>query len=616
MAKKKSAADTQLKKAQKAQKQDAKKAKSIAKLAKKEKGRDALQQQAKKNKPRHPDESDEDIDAVLAQFHKELAEKAAVTEERCPPPSRRACGAFIANPIDLDELILFAGEYYDGQKVQLFADLFVYNTSKNEWRRIVSPTSPGPRSSHQLVSTNAGRAFLFGGEFVSSNQTTFFHYKDFWSLDLKTYSWERLEVGRKPSPRSGHRMVLWKHYIILFGGFYDAGNETRYLDDLHVFDTTECKWIAVDHIVEPKPTKRSGFGFIVSGDTLVLYGGYTKEVVKGKIARGIVHTDLWTMKLSFDTKEWKWEKRKRGGVKIQPRSGAPMVSFKGKGFMFGGVSDVKEDDETIESICVDDFFQLNVDQCRFYPVNLKVPPMAPNVKPSPRFNVMMCVQRSNLYIFGGILEKDDKEFTFADLQVVDLDKLTAFKTIIEDGLALSIWAGEDSEDDNDSEDDDSDGGSTDGSSSDTNSDGPQSGDEQPEIFPEPVIADQEFESRLDTEEFDESVPRVVVVEDPLFEANKPLGTDSNLREYFSRTSDYWMKKALDDENEGGQETSRPPVKSKEIRRYAFVLAEEAWEEAEPRLKLERLMLAENEVATKEAAKGRDSTKEEKRGRRV
>ncbi|KAJ3062436.1 hypothetical protein HDU98_001697, partial [Podochytrium sp. JEL0797] len=516
-------------------------------------------------------------------------------------------------------LVLFAGEYYNGQKVALFNDLFVYNTEKTDWRKIISPNSPGPRSSHQLVITNAGRGFLFGGEFVSSNQTTFFHYKDFWSVDLKTYSWEKLEVGKKPSPRSGHRMVLWKHYILCFGGFYDAGNETRYLDDLWVFDTVECKWIAVE-MPEPRPTKRSGVDLIVSGDTLALYGGYTKEVVKGKVARGIIHTDLWTLKLSFDTKEWKWEKRKRGGVAPQPRCGAPMVSFKGKGFMFGGVCDIKEDDETIESVCTDDFFQLNVDQCRFYPVNLKASPTATNSKPPARFNCMMCVQRSTIYVFGGILEKDDKEITYSDLWSCDLDKLLPFKNVIEDTEGMTLWMGEESDDD---EDDDSEDGSE-GDSEDSDDDPDASSTLEP-THPAPIEVEEipgedppsdEEEEAAPEPEFDESIPRVVKEEpDALFEANQPVGTDASLREYFARTTDYWLRRAMNDGSDDEGE-ARPPVKSKEIRRYAFIIAEEAWEEAGPRLERERKVLEENEVAAKDAAaKGRDSNSNEKRGRR-
>lgn len=65
-----------------------------------------------------------------------------------------------------------------------------------------------------------------------------------------------------------HRMAMWKHYVVLFGGFYDPGlrskleiphyrnvqhrvNEQRvsptcltanYLNDLWLFDTQEYKW--------------------------------------------------------------------------------------------------------------------------------------------------------------------------------------------------------------------------------------------------------------------------------------------------------------------------------------------------------------------------------------
>ena len=79
------------------------------------------------------------------------------------------------------------------------------------------------------------------GEFVSPNETSFFHYKDFWSFDLGTNEWEKLEVKGRPSPRSGHRMAAYKNLIVLFGGFYDTARETKYYDDLWVFDTLSYK---------------------------------------------------------------------------------------------------------------------------------------------------------------------------------------------------------------------------------------------------------------------------------------------------------------------------------------------------------------------------------------
>ncbi|KAJ3411837.1 hypothetical protein HDV05_001679 [Chytridiales sp. JEL 0842] len=477
----------------------------------------------KSTKKKVADESDveEDIDQILADFAASQKAAVAITEEVCSLPSRRAVGSFVANPVNLSELIMFGGEHYDGQKVYCYNDLYIYNIDKNEWRKISSPNSPQPRSSHQLILTPQGRGFLFGGEFVSPNQTTFFHYKDFWCLDLKTYAWEKLEVGKKPSPRSGHRMVLWKTLIVLFGGFYDAGQETKYLDDLWIFDTAECKWCAVE-IPEPKPTKRSGFQMALCGDTVVLYGGYTKEVKKGqKGFQGVTHSDVWNLKMTYEFDKLRWEKRKRSGVPPTPRSGAAMVPFKGKAFMFGGVIDVKEDDETIESECTDEFFNLNVEQSRFYPVTFRTKGMAnaEAQRVSPRFNSMLCVQRSNLYIYGGILEKGNKEFTFADFWTIDLDKLNGYKCIQADEEATAAWVGGDSdseddgeedeeEDGNDSDDDDDDDDDDDNDGDDDDDEANDVGDEEDDGVEEDISEKSKKSSRKSKDKDDEMQPKV------------------------------------------------------------------------------------------------------------
>lgn len=109
------------------------------------------------------------------------------------------------------------------------------------------------------------------GEFASPSENQFHHYRDFWMFDLKKNSWERLDDEKLsfkgiashqigPSARSGHRMVLWKNFIILFGGlyilliyihfiliqftgFYDTYIETKYYNDLWAFDINNSKWI-------------------------------------------------------------------------------------------------------------------------------------------------------------------------------------------------------------------------------------------------------------------------------------------------------------------------------------------------------------------------------------
>lgn len=241
----------------------------------------------KKNKKYN---DDEDIDAILNDFQQKQQELYEVTTEMdCAPPSRRANSSLCVNPLNPVELLLFGGEYYNGKNVQMYNDFYKYHTEKKEWRKIVSANSPQPRSSHQIAITPAGLLFLWGGEFVSPNETTFFHYKDFWMMDLKTCEWEKLEIRGRPPPRSGHRMAVWKHFLVIFGGFFDTNKDTKYYDDLWLFDTLEFKWINPE-VPDPKPPTRSGFQLISNGDQVVVYGGYCKSFVKGQKAVGVVYT--------------------------------------------------------------------------------------------------------------------------------------------------------------------------------------------------------------------------------------------------------------------------------------------------------------------------------------
>lgn len=96
-----------------------------------------------------------------------------------------------------------------------------------------------------------------GGEFSSLYQNSFHHYRDFWCFDISTHSWERIETKVRPTARSGHRyvilheshpaaqhgadeicrMAMWKHYIVLFGGFYDPGIKSESSSSVQ-FDAT------------------------------------------------------------------------------------------------------------------------------------------------------------------------------------------------------------------------------------------------------------------------------------------------------------------------------------------------------------------------------------------
>lgn len=182
-------------------------------------------------------------------MRREWEDAHRVTEELVEgPPSRRANATLTACP-NGNHLWCIGGEYFsDDGKAHFYNDVFRYSPEKDEWRKFVSPTCPGPRSAHAVVASpvGGGKLFLFGGEFSSLYQNSFHHYRDFWCFDIATHSWDRIDTKVRPSARSGHRMAIWKHYIVLFGGFYDPGIRTNYLNDLWLFDTQEYKWRQIE----------------------------------------------------------------------------------------------------------------------------------------------------------------------------------------------------------------------------------------------------------------------------------------------------------------------------------------------------------------------------------
>ncbi|XP_031480330.1 uncharacterized protein LOC116250664 [Nymphaea colorata] len=314
---------------------------------------------------------EDDIDAILASIQKEEAKKKEVhVEENVPAPSPRANCTLNINPLKETELILYGGEYYNGNKTFVYGDLYRYNVEKCEWKLISSPNSPPPRSAHQAIAWK-DHLYILGGEFTSPNQERFHHYKDFWMLDLKTNQWEQLLLKGCPSARSGHRMVLYKHKLIIFGGFYDTLREVRYYNDLHVFDLDQFKW----QEIKPKPgslwpSSRSGFQFFVFQDEIFLYGGYSKVVSTDKSAseKGVVHADMW----SLDPRSWEWNKVKKSGLPPGPRAGFSMCVHKKRALLFGGVVDMEVEDDSLMSVFLNELYGFQMDNHRWYPLELRM----------------------------------------------------------------------------------------------------------------------------------------------------------------------------------------------------------------------------------------------------
>ncbi|KAL9015650.1 MAG: hypothetical protein Q9185_006961 [Variospora sp. 1 TL-2023] len=603
-------------------------------------------QKDKKGKSKESFESDNedvDLEAIRAEYERKQAQFLEVTESPCEPPSARSSATLIGSPSN-SSLLLFGGEYFNGASATFFNDLFVYLIEKDEWRKVTSPNSPLPRSGHAWTRSTAGDIYLFGGEFSSAKQGQFYHYNDFWQLNPSSREWTRIESKKGPPARSGHRMTYFKHYIILFGGFQDTSQQTKYLQDLWIYDCHSYTWF--NPTLAPatqKPDARSSFSLHPHEAGATLYGGYSRvkaTAVAGKQKKGgvqgtrsvlkpVVHQDTWFLRVTLPASDAvagippsvRWERRKKPVNSPNPtRAGATQVYHKGRGIAFGGVHDVEESEEGMDSEFFNTLLAWNVERNRFFQLALRRPRAAAkrqvdersakkgrgkldeeellrnlaaleanaSVKitettatqddhppeddpkrvgkpslltmPHPRFNAQLAVKDDTLYIFGGTYEHRDREYTFDEMWAIDLGRLDGVQEIYK--RELDDWYG--------SEDEDSDSGSD----NDDESVDEDVEEEGPGGVPLPI---HKTHDRIEDEST--MVPEAPeVLESEISETAVPDTRPhprpfESLRDFFARTSILWQEAVSDDLRKTDQSSGQSV---KELRKHAFDQAETMW----------------------------------------
>eukprot|EP01071_Lankesteria_metandrocarpae_P004830 Lankesteria_metandrocarpae@DN3712_c0_g1_i1.p1 len=302
----------------------------------------------------------------------------------CKPGPRAACTLTVVPTSG--EVLLFGGEYFDGAKATVFNDTYKWNMDKGEWRVVEGNLkTPQRRCAHQTA-IYKDSVLLFGGEFSTIDQ--FYHFKDLWSFDIKTNIWSEVSTsGSGPSPRSGHRMIVWRSFLVVFGGFHDTLRETRYFDDLYFLCLRSMKWRKVQFPPHANtPPARSGCQFMLhqQSDSVLMYGGYAKVKDSASGAQGKQFDDCWLLNLkplantqgdsmtsATALPEWQKISRKVGqGPSV--RSGASMTLYKNMAIMFGGVFDEDDGTTSLRSLFYNDLYGFDVEQKRWYLLSLRV----------------------------------------------------------------------------------------------------------------------------------------------------------------------------------------------------------------------------------------------------
>jgi hypothetical protein len=618
-----------------------KKAAKAAKAAKQEKKASKKDKKvASKSKDVDSDAESVDLDDVLAQYAKEQEQYHAITETISDPPPARTASTMCGNPANENEILLFGGEYFNGAIAHFYNDLFVYNVKQDVWKHVTSPNSPLPRSGHAWCrAANTKDIYLFGGEFSSPKQGTFYHYNDFWQLDPTTREWTRVETKGKaagPPARSGHRLVAFKQYILLFGGFQDTSATTKYLNDLWIYDCVNFSWHTPKlQAARAVPDARSSFSWQqqqqgkgkkgVSGGGGG--GGSSRVALKPK-----VHEDTWFLRIVPPASDApagtlptvSWERRKRpANAPNPPRAGATMAFHKGRGILFGGVHDVEESEEGIDSEFFNQLFVWNIERNRYMPLSLRRPKANPNKRAAQQAamsrrergraddeELLANLRALELKAGGGVSPSEEDESTktkegkeeeaarpekprlyefphprFNAALTVQGDTLYIYGGTYEkgdreytfdelwsinlnhlDGVVevfkreLEDWQGSDDEVDSEEEDEDEDEGEEE-----------EEEDHKTDIVSTASTAPTSVSGKPEstTEEDPGTTEEISALTDTL---PHPRPFES-LRDFYARTSEAWQNLVVDELSKSAKGTEKTP---KEIKKAAFDQAEEKW----------------------------------------
>ena len=346
--------------------------------------------------------------------------------------------------------------------------------------------------------------------------------------------------------------------------------------------------------------------------------------VSKTIFKPTIHGDTWFLRITqpagdaaVTVPQLRWERRKKpANSPNPPRAGVTQAFHKGRGILFGGVHDIEESEEGIDSEFFDQLYVWNIERNRFFQLLLKRPraatktqgqerikrgkgrandeellrnlaaleqkgtindidaanmdmsdneerPSRPSkpvldVMPHKRFNAHLAVQGDILYILGGTFEHNDREFTFDEMHAIDLGKLDGVQELYR--RELENWQVEDEDSESDSEEDESEDEDMEG---DVPSGVPviDSGDNQKQ---EVAVAP----SQLIVEEEEEEQPNHNTSDD----RPHPRPFES-LRAFFSRTSTTWQELSLEKLRQTGDAANQSV---KELRKIAFEMSEVLW----------------------------------------
>ena len=151
-----------------------------------------------------------------------------------------------------------------------------------KWK-FLSTHYPGPKRMWCTLNYYNNSLYLYGGY---GNNT---YSNEMYGYSINNHNWEEINHYYYTPPGTiKHKTVMYKHYIILFGGlFNDINNDTECFNDIYTFNTMTNAWNRVDCINKPQP--RCDHGMTIMDDHLIIHGGINQD---SRVLSDIYHINL------------------------------------------------------------------------------------------------------------------------------------------------------------------------------------------------------------------------------------------------------------------------------------------------------------------------------------
>lgn len=146
--------------------------------------------------------------------------------------------------------------------------------------------TPQSRTGHFSAIDEDSRYVYIGNGITENNEMLF----DLWRLNLDSLEWENVILsGDQLQPRSGSKAVIFRHILIVFGGY----SGTEYLNDMYYVNLSTGE-VKLAQINGPLPTGRSSPIFNLVNGKVYSFGGFDGKWVN-ELCIFDLNTTQWTI---------------------------------------------------------------------------------------------------------------------------------------------------------------------------------------------------------------------------------------------------------------------------------------------------------------------------------